>query len=108
MFEEQKDQIVRVRDYLLRPDVDSWDMTLWKAFHYHDNRDEIDPDQFNGDAKTLNNTFLYGAKLYVEKPEKFKVWGEGFIAGCGWSIQTLAERVTTKWDKEEEYENETA
>ena len=92
----QTRDIVRVRNYLLRPDVDIWNETLWNAFH-------IDEEElFNGNAKELNQAFLWGAKLYINKPAAFKHFDDGFVAACGWSIGTLAERVVENWEEEEE------
>ena len=83
--------IVRVRNFLLRDETDIWDESLWIAFH------KKNQDTFNGDVKELNKAFLQGAKLYINKPAAFKHFDDGFVAGCGWSIETLARRVTNKW-----------
>jgi len=89
-------EILQVADYLMHKTTDIWDHTLWDVFHKHSG-----DDTFCGDAKELNKSFLYGANLLSSDPEKFETFNMGFIAGCGYGIDTLAERVTEKWDEED-------
>ena len=88
-------EIMRVADYVV--DSDMWDCTLWDVFHAHSG-DET----FAGDIKDLNKSFLYGADLLESDPENFETFNMGFIAGCGYGIDTLARWVTEKWDEEDE------
>ena len=87
-------EIERVASYL--HGVDSWDTSLWEAFH------RWGDDTFCGDAKELNHSFMYGANLLSKSPEKFEIWNIGFISGCGYGIDTLASRVIETWDEENE------
>ena len=96
--------MIMVKAYLDRDDVDIWDTTLWDALHFNEDGSMTD-DTFNGDAKELNQAFLYGKRLYVENRKHFEIWNMGFIAGLGWGIDTLASKVVMKWE-EEEYQRE--
>ena len=92
--------MILVKAYLDRDDVDIWDTALWDAVHFNEDGSMTD-DTFNGDAKELNQAFLYGKRLYVENRKHFEIWHRGFIAGLGWGIDTLASRVVMKWEEEE-------
>mgnify|MGYP003136730503 CR=1 FL=1 len=66
--------------------VDIWDATLWNLYQ------EIDAENtFSGNAKDINTAFRIGLNLAINEPTKFKIWNEGFIAGCSWGVDTLAD-----------------
>ena len=66
--------------------ADSWDDTLWYLYAEKDSENT-----FCGNYKDLNETFSRGLYIAINEPDKFKTWNEGFISGCGWGIDTLAE-----------------
>jgi len=78
------EKIQRVADYLT--EADSWDETLWEAFHK-----EGRGDTFCGDAKDLNRSFMIGAEYLQKDPDKFEAFDIGFLSGCGVGLVSLAE-----------------
>ena len=66
-------------------EANKWDDTLW--YIYEEKSDYC----FCGNAKELNQAFSRGLYIAINKPDKFEIWNEGFIAGCSWGIDTLTE-----------------
>ena len=74
------------QEYLANADI--WDEKLWNFFAEKSMHGDED---FNGDAKALNQGVMRGIYLYLHEPEKYDLYNEGWTMGCGWSIETLVE-----------------
>ncbi len=82
-------------DYINK--VSSWDTTLWYLY------EEIDSENtFSGNAKDINSAFRRGLHLAIYEPNKFEIWNEGFIDGCSWGVDTLAELLVKKLNLDKE------
>ena len=77
-------------NHLLNSD-DSLTELLWDVVHEFGLGDN---DSYNGTSKELRECISRAAYLQEKwgaDSEKYKAWSEGFIAGFGWSVETISE-----------------